>query len=558
MKRIPLLTAIALATVFFVSCKNGGKSDLAIPKDAFLVLQINTSSLTSKLSWKEIKETNWFRDMAKDEQDSVTKKILENPETSGVDLKSDFAYFIRKQGTGGYGVFEGKIKDESAFESMVKNMKKDIEVKKDGDLKYANLSTAAVLTWNDNRFFVINDVPIFAQSNPFARRNYGNPNSSFSADSLRNFSKDLLSLKSDNSIEKDDRYSAMMKETGDLHVFVNGSDYLSSMGGGVLSMMKVNTLLEGNAATYTLNFDNGKITVKLKAYFGDEMAKVVDKFETRKISEAVINRIPSQDVIGYFATNMDPKGIREFLRASGFDGMANGYLGEMNYSLDELLAALKGEFVIAVTDVKMKKKDVTIPSYGEGTKPYTYSRTEPDMHVLFASSVSNRQSFQKLLNIVEEKMGALPKDKVSYKLSNDWFVASNDSSSVNGFIAGGNNKVPFADEISGHSTGMYVDLQKICRISATDAKNAYDSAQANASIATWQNIIGTTGEYNNKSVTAEYTINLVDKSTNSLKQLNQYAQKMSDAKKLRKNEYPEVMLNGTDSVMMTKPVTPVH
>ena len=58
-------------------------------------------------------------------------------------------------------------------------------------------------------------------------------------------------------------------------------------------MLKMNTLFQGNAATYTLNFDNGKITVKTKAYFGDEMAKVIDKFETKKISEAVINRIPS-------------------------------------------------------------------------------------------------------------------------------------------------------------------------------------------------------------------------------------------------------------------------
>jgi len=558
MKRIPLLTAVALATVIFVSCKNAGKSDLPIPKDALMVLHINTNSLTSKLSWKEIKESNWFKDMADDEKDSVTKKILEDPESSGVDLKSDFAYFIKKQGTGGYMVLEGKLKNESSFETMVKSIKKDIEVKKDGDMKYASLGGSGVLTWTDNRFFVVNDAPMFAQSNPFGRRTYGNPGA-FSPDSLRNFTKDLLTLKSDNSIENDDRYSSMMKESGDIHLFFNTGDYASSMGGGMLSMLKMNTLFQGNAATYTLNFDDGKITVKTKAYFGDEMAKVIDKFETKKISEAVINRIPSRDVVGYFAGNIDPKGIREMLRVTGLDGMANGFFGQMNYSLDELLNALKGEFILAVTDLSMKKHDVTMPSYGEGMKPQTLSRTEPDFHLVFASSINNRQSFDKLLNIVEKQMGSVPKDKVSYKVSNDWFVAGNDSASVNGFLAGGNNKVPFADEISGHSGGLYIDLQKICTVSAAAAKNAYDSAQSKAMVETWQNVIGKTGDYKNKTVSGEFTINMIDKSTNSLKQLNQLGEKMSAAKKLRK-DYPEVVLNGSDSVMMTSPVevTPNH
>ena len=82
MKRLPILTVVALfATVFFVSCKNsGGGSDLPIPKDAAMVFYLNTSSLTSKLSWDEIKQSSWFQESYKKESDSFSKNIMDNPE----------------------------------------------------------------------------------------------------------------------------------------------------------------------------------------------------------------------------------------------------------------------------------------------------------------------------------------------------------------------------------------------------------------------------------------------------------------------------------------------
>jgi len=32
-----------------------------IPSNALMVLHINTKSLTAKLSWNDIKQTNWFK-----------------------------------------------------------------------------------------------------------------------------------------------------------------------------------------------------------------------------------------------------------------------------------------------------------------------------------------------------------------------------------------------------------------------------------------------------------------------------------------------------------------
>ena len=61
MKKTPLLCLLAIL-LMMASCKNGNKSDLFIPKDAALVFHINSSSLSSKLSWEDIKKTAWFKD----------------------------------------------------------------------------------------------------------------------------------------------------------------------------------------------------------------------------------------------------------------------------------------------------------------------------------------------------------------------------------------------------------------------------------------------------------------------------------------------------------------
>ena len=151
MRSKPFLTVVALVAAFFiVSCSDKGVSGLDIPKDAALVVHVNTSSLTSKLSWDEIKASSWFKEMSEDTHDSLAKKLLENPENSGVDLKSDFVFFMKKQGAGGIQVFEGKLKDAKAFEAMVKEKNKDEEIKKDGDLKYISTGDNELLCWTDS------------------------------------------------------------------------------------------------------------------------------------------------------------------------------------------------------------------------------------------------------------------------------------------------------------------------------------------------------------------------------------------------------------------------
>jgi len=205
----------------------------------------------------------------------------------------------------------------------------------------------------------------------------------------------------------------------------------------------------------------------------------------------------------------------------------NMFFAQQEFTMDDLFTATKGEFVMALADLSVKNVTDTIPNYGEeNSAPKTFNTTKPDFHFLFATSVNNKASFDKLLNVMNQKAPTLP---FTYKITKDWFAASNYPESVDAFMAGGSIKQPFANKISGHPFGLYIDIQKILKSNLT--KDTAGTAYINESANMWQDVLATGGEYKNGSMTSEFVVNLVDKKTNSLKQINQYAERMNALKK---------------------------
>src|SRR5882724_8053909 len=110
-----LLLILSAFAFLFTSCgKKGGSSGLLVPKDAAIVVHINSASLSSKLSWDDIKQTGWFKEILKTETDTLGLKLLGDPTSSGVDTKKDFVFYLKKHGQGGYLVFEGSLADAAA------------------------------------------------------------------------------------------------------------------------------------------------------------------------------------------------------------------------------------------------------------------------------------------------------------------------------------------------------------------------------------------------------------------------------------------------------------
>lgn len=534
MQRTSLFGLLAIALVLIVSCGTADKTAIVVPKDAGIVLYINTSSLSSKLSWKEIQQTNWFKEVYADADDSLAKKLLDNPDNSGINTETDLAFFVKRSGKNGYAVFVGGLKDAAAFEAFNKKMKPKATSSKDGDLNILKVENDLVATWKDGRFIYVSDAHMGGMSD-YSDGQSDSKGTPLTMDSLINFAKGLHDLKSSNSLTSDDKFAALLKETGDVHIWFSSENLTGDVLGGMLSTMKISDLTKGNVSAMTLNFDNGKIDVKSKSYYNKEMSKLLEKYKMKNLDADALARIPSENVAGVFAWNYPPEGLKEFLKLGGLDGMANGFLGEVGYSVDEFVKANKGDMVVAVSDFEIKTEQVTYPSYEEGGAPYTYTKSNPNAKVLFAVSINDKPAFDKLVSIVKAKTGDIPEGsipKISYSLNDKWFAAGNSEEQVNKFLAGGaNNKQPFISKITGHPFGLYVDLQKILKTSEAAATDSTTKVVLGESVKMWEDILATGGEITNDALVGHFEINLVDKNTNSLKQLNQYADKLAATRK---------------------------
>lgn len=524
MKRSPILAVVAVCALL-LSCKNKNTSGLSIPKDASFVFYINPSSLASKLPWSEIKSSGWFQEAYKKADDKDAQKLMDNPEASGIDLRKDMAFFVQRRGRGGIGCFEGSIKDPAAFEALCKKLSKVATIEKNGDWSMLTTDTRSVVAWNANNFVVINDMPLSAM-NPMPGERMNAP-LSFSVDSLKAIVKDVMATSSSNSLFDDDHFASLVKEDGDMHMWMNSGSLVAGAN-NMMSMMKVGDLLAGAVTAATLNFDDGKISVKAKSYFGKEMQDLLKKWNNKNIDASVLNRIPSDNVVGVMAANIDPQYLKEFFKAAGLDGFINAALSKQNLTMDELLAATKGELILAVSDVSMQNQTITIPSEGDAPAQ-SFTAPKPDFTVMVATNVNQKPTFDKLLSTFTSQEQPLP---FAYKLNNDWFVASNKPATVDGFLAGNSAKKSFTDKISGHPFGMYIDFQRLLNTKVTEEPGV--KGMMSESAAMWKDLVATGGEFKDGSATSEMVVNLVDSKTNSLKQLNQYFEKMYQASKKSK------------------------
>ncbi len=535
MKKI-ILNLILIVSLggIFISCSKKDKTGLLIPKDAAMVIHFNAASFSSKLSWDDIKATNWFKKFNTESHDSLTEKLMMDPASSGIDLKSDFVYFIKMRTSGAYIVADGKLKDADAFAAYCKKMMPNGSQSQDGDFSFITKDDNAAVIWNKERFAFVANTPGIMGNRFF---NNENPSSgmknSITADSLEKYGKEVLNLSNTQTLGTDDHFAELVNEPGDVHMWVD-IEKLYSIGAisQYLSMMKVSTLFEGNKYALTLNFDNGKISLKGKHYQGDEMTRLLKKYPPQPMDAALIKRLPAENVMMAFAINFQPDAMNEMIKTIGMDGMLNLLLGKANLTLDDITKANKGQMLFALTGVNTKEITDTM-STDKNKKPLTFTHKEREVKFVFANAINNKGAFDRLLELLKESTEKMKSSSnYTFKVKDNWFAAG-DSANVSAFLSGNSNAVPYADRISGHPMGAYIDFQKIISHLLENTSDSSKTAILSVSKNMWQDAVMTGGDFSNGAVTFSMEVNLVDKNTNSLKQLNHYFDQVATAYKGR-------------------------
>lgn len=541
------LMVIASMVMLFASCNKSNTQGRLIPKDAAIVMQVNGKSLSSKLSWEEIKHNPLFTEMNADSTlPPALKNLLDNPDNAGIDTKTDFMFFVIKDSIGGYIAFEGVVKDEKLFKTFNQDMTENgAESEKDG-VQFISKSPVCV-GFTKEKFVYVFDAPRISQMDELSKRMIRD-SIDISPASSRDIGatcKSIFALKENNSLAKDEKFTGLLKENGDVRFWMN-SEALNKGGASseALAMVNLEKFFKGNVTTATLNFENGKIMVNAKTYAGKEMTELFKKYSGSKIDEDMIKRMPGKDVVAVMALNFKPEAIRELIKMTGLDGLINMGVQKIGFSMDDFIKANKGDIFLGFSDFSLK------PDTSEKlTEPgATFSVPQkPAFNYIFAASIGDKESFNKIVNAGKKLGGEMGSDSsklpVAYNLNGTYFALGNNPQNVDQYLGSARTGLDFISKISGQPFGGYLNIQSVLKSVESEAsKDSSAKIAYDASVKIWDNVLWKGGNFSDGGILQSVEINLVDKTTNSLKQLNGYAAKLSELyKEKRRKQREEIM-----------------
>ena len=256
----------------------------------------------------------------------------------------------------------------------------------------------------------------------------------------------------------------------------------------------------------------------------------------------MLKNIPSKNLAAFFAFNFKPEGVKEFLKILNMDGLINLGAAQVGFNLDDFVKANKGDILIAVTDIK---QDTLIGQNAD---------------FIFAASINDKTSFNKIIDAGKkfggEMLGA--QNKYAYNVNDKYFVFTNNKTVTDTYIAGtANTSFDFMEKISGGPFGGFVNFQYIFNnMKPKVTADSLDVEIYNASIKMWDNLLISGGNFKDGGITQHWEVNMMDKTTNSLKQLNGYLGNMSviQEKKKAKNNIAwmneDVMAPAMDSTIV--------
>ena len=530
-KRIlPLTFAAIVAVILFASCsKKTNKEGRYIPSTAGIVVDVNGEILNAKLPWEEIVQNEAFKKMIADTiVSSFTKSLLQNPENSGVNTKADLILFVLKDTSSGYTAVEGFVKDEAKFKIMLSGaLKNGKETMKDGFTYFADEKTS--VAYNKEKFIVAINTPQLNDMQKTVSAAMDTTNQPAIAEvkytrDMNAVAAGIIALKEDASLAKNEKFSGLMAEKGDAHFWFN-AEYFSSTAAlpGIGAMANLSKLYEGAITTAAVNFENGKINLDAKSYGGKEITDLYKKYSGKNIDKQMLKNIPSKNLAGLFAFNFKPEGVKEFLKILNMDGLVNLGAAQAGFNLDDFIKANKGDILIAVTDIK---QDTLV---GQSA------------NYIFAASINDKISFNKIIDAGKKFGGPMlgADNKYAYNVNEKYFVFTNNKAMTDTYIAGtANTTFDFTDKISDGPFGGFVNFQYIFNnMKPKVTADSLDVQIYNASVKIWDNLLISGGNFKGGGLTQHWEVNMMDKNSNSLKQLNSYLGTMSiiQEKKKAKN-----------------------
>jgi hypothetical protein len=541
---IRMALVLVMATAIFTSCKKPvPKTTTHIPKNASVVIGINTKRLNSKLEKNQDLLASIFRNhTSSDTSTNNARQELEDLKNSGLDLQENFYLLMIRKG-GGMGAdanniiaVVGAVKDASKLGAYISKKHPTSEVKKEKDYSYAGVDGDNMIAWNDELAVFIRNKQTYS-----AGMEYDSTTHTFNLKRPGNNSSDLKSeidtyftLKEDNSVASIPEFRDLMQEQADATLWANSGASLESF---PVTLPNVRELLANSYTAGTLNFEDGKIDIKSKSYYSQQLRDILKKYTGPLADAGLIENYPSNNINGFLVFAFNPEVINAVVRYLQVGGVVDNFLTKTmgaNYTLQEALKAIKGDFAVMFSDFQIgSPKAISQTLEGQQIQTVTYNSG----NLLINVPVGDKVEMRKLMDNLA-KNGLVTKVNNEYRLTQQVrglgiklsvddknLLIATDSSLITKYKSkAGKLKIgnDVMNDFKGKSAIFYLDIENILNGVAGNPADTFNQKILTKAKETFKDVKAYANNFNGKYVEGHCEIRFKNDKENSLTSLLQF------------------------------------
>ncbi|MFA6056929.1 MAG: DUF4836 family protein [Taibaiella sp.] len=541
---IPIIVCMLF---LFSSCSKPSENSRYISKDAIGVLSINTSELVKKVAWSALSGSPIFKDITgKAGGDSTSFDI----EKTGIDIATFFAYALPDQRLASKSKFMVIIplKDAAKFQAFVKEKFPKAKIETKDNLTFAVLNENTTIGWDKK-------TAIAAAASPKTQwSDDGQPLPS--ADNTTILMEEVqktFALKEDQSLAANNKFTDLQKAGHDIGFWLNYEALATSMpqeqigsAGTILASQK--KLLKDAFIAGGVDFEKGKIAGDATYYFNPSVKAIAEAMESKSVNNDLLKRVPGTQMNLMMSYHFNPQGIKAVVDTMGVGPLANAALKEYGLTIDDILNAFTGDFLLAVTDFAVSTES---KSYTMNGNAVNYTSPVPTFKASLSFKIKDKAAFDKVMQVaVTNEMlatsapGVYTFAGVATLASNGEYAAiSNDPTVASAFLVSpGNANFNVPAEVKNNPYGFFADIKNSIKSVPLDLLyGKEDTAVFHDARNLLESISAHGGKVKDSQSDFHFEVNFQNKEENSLMQIINFSQKVAEAEKRQADSFDEVI-----------------
>ena len=537
-KNFLYLLSLTTMIIIFASCgKKAPNEAKYIPKDATIVIAIDSKSLGDKMSKGNIPLDTFISRLQKnaDTISAKNKQYWEDFKNSGVSLDNNLYFFMLQKGSiqkGQSNIINvmATLKDQAKFEAYLKKQDgtKDSAIVKGNNYSYISSENNSMIAWNKDVVIATNFTstakPTFDSTGA-----YQMPEASDGKAAMLKEVERFFNQKESESVASLEVYNNMFKEKADGYLFGTSSAALAMLSTTPLNLPKLQELLKDNYSASTFNFEDGKIVAKGTSYTNPFLSSILKKYAGPTVNISALEKFPSQNINGAMLASFNPELFSGLLKELEVSGLVDVFLNKQGLTSADIFKALKGEINVVVSDFAMGMQERSIPM-PDGT---TYKSTTemPSAKMVFTASIGDKAAFAKLMDKAIES-GAVVKTNGGYaageilkslnlflKVDDKNFILASDSATYVAYMSGTGKSNIASDVVSkmkGKSVAAFIDINSILKSFMGITKDNTTNKNFVLVNNTFKDFVSTVDNFDGKGVKSDFEVRMVDTKQNSL------------------------------------------